>query len=43
MAWIMISYLELLKSEDFYSKNFTIWKNNFNSSAVEKNWKAVIT
>jgi hypothetical protein len=43
MAWIMISYLELLKSEDFYSKTFTKWKNNFNSSAVEKNWKAVTT
>jgi hypothetical protein len=38
MAWIMISYLELLKSEDFYSKNFTKWKNNFNASEILKKW-----
>jgi len=39
MAWIIISYLELLKSEDFYSKNFTKWKNNLNASEILKKWR----
>lgn len=40
-AWIMISYLELLQSEDVYSRKFTQWKKDFNAAAVESNWKPI--
>lgn len=38
MAWIMISYLELLKKGDLNSGKFTQWKKDFKASVVNIHW-----